>query len=153
LADPASAKGRHKGGLTDEEVISEEALRSQLLEKKLLLLLDSRSKRSFDAAHIEGASLPLADDYYRQEDLFASGLIPKMPDRALALKNAMQKHPKDIPIVTYCSDDCQSGAVLLYDIKKLGFQNVRMLETGFQSWEGKGYPVTTNEKPVGSDRP
>ncbi len=140
-ASTVCASTRHAGGLNDDEVISEEALRDKVLGKEKFVLLDARSKRSYDEGHIQGAILPLTAEFYRQEALFAQGVVRKLPDREKTLASAMRRTPKDAEIVTYCNDDCQAGAVLLFQIKRLGFANVRALEGGFQSWEKKGYPV------------
>ncbi|GEM_PF-1416785 len=141
----AFASTRHAGGLNDGEVISEEALREKILNQDKFVLLDARTARSYDEAHIQGAILPLTEKFYRQEALFAQGVVRKLPDREKVLASAMRRYPKESEIVTYCNDDCQTGAVLLFQIKKLGFTNVRMLEGGFQSWEKKGYPVKNKD--------
>jgi rhodanese-related sulfurtransferase len=130
----------HDGGLTDEEVISVDALKDKILRQDKFILLDARSKRSFDQSHIPGAALPLTDEYYRKEDLYAQGKITQLPDRREALAQSMRRHAKDTLIVTYCGDHCQASAVLLFDIKELGFKNVRAMTPGFQTWLEKGYP-------------
>lgn len=131
----------HDGGLTDKEVISAEALRDKILHGEKFVLFDARSKRSYEQAHISGAILPLTEEYYRKEDLFAKGKIARLPDRGKALAQALRRYPKDTEIVTYCGDQCQASAVLLFEIKKLDFKNVRAMTPGFQSWTEKGYPV------------
>lgn len=139
-----ASAARHAGGLNDDEVISSDVLRAKMLRGEKLVVFDARTKRSYGEGRVAGALLPLSDEYYRKEALFAQGIVKKLPDRSRALAEGTRKYPKNTPIVTYCNTGCQSGAVLLYDLKRLGFTDVRDLEDGFQVWESKGYPVERN---------
>ncbi|MEI8344683.1 MAG: rhodanese-like domain-containing protein, partial [Candidatus Omnitrophota bacterium] len=51
-------------------------------------------------------------------------------------------YAKDVQMVTYCSDGCQAGVVLLFTLKRLGFKNVQVLDGGLQAWEQKGFPIS-----------
>ena len=124
-----------------EEKISADQLRKEQLQETSPLVLDARGQNDFHAAHIEGAVLPLADEFYRQSELYRLQIVNEAPDVDESLKNYMQTIPKDTAIVTYCSKDCPAAAVLLFKLKELGFKNVRVMEEGIQAWIDKGYPV------------
>ena len=128
-------------GLRDEEIISSDELRKMQTAREAFLLVDARSKKSYDEAHIEGAVLPLTAEYYRQEELFSQGIINGLPDKEAALAEAMGRYPKNTEIVTYCNDNCSAAEHLSGQIRSLGFTRVRVMEGGIQSWEKKGYPV------------
>lgn len=141
---PAAAETPQKtvNGLFPDEIISAEGLHDMIVSGQKILLLDARSKRSFDESHIQGAVLPLKDAYYQQEDLFKNGIIPSAPDYEKALKEAAADYPADVPIVTYCNTGCHAGAVLALRLKQFGVKGVRAMDEGFQTWESKGYPTT-----------
>ncbi len=135
----AAQQTRH--GLFPEEIISMKDLRKMQTYRKSFLLLDARGKSTYSEAHIAGAKLPLSPEYYRQEELFRTGILQKAPDRDRDLAASMNPVPKNKPIVTYCNDDCQASSVLLLQLKHMGFTDVRAMDDGFQSWQKKGYPV------------
>ena len=130
-----------QNGLLPEERISMKELLHKLAGKHKFVLFDARGKKSYDESHIDGAILPLSPDYYQNEELFRTGIVKDPPDRDKDLSESLKKYPKDFPIVTYCNDHCQASAVLLLQIKHLGFTKVRAMEDGIQSWQAKGYPV------------
>lgn len=130
-----------KHGLFPEELISMKELRKKQIKNDKFILFDARGKNTYDTGHIKGAILPLGMDYYQNEELFRAGIIKSPPDRDKTLVESMKKYPKDFPIITYCNDNCEAGAVLLLQIKRLGFTDVHALEEGFQSWQASGYPV------------
>ena len=129
------------GGLLPKEIIGADELRQKQLKKEPFLLLDARNQNSFKEAHIQGASLPLTREYYRQEELFRQGIVKALPASDKALAQNMSRYPKDTQIITYCNVHCQASAVLALNIMKLGFSSVKAMEDGFQTWETKGYPV------------
>ena len=127
--------------LSKNQIISADDLRKKQVAGEDFLLLDARNKSAYDAAHIAGAKLSLPDDFFRQEQLFKLGIIPKAPDMAAALSQTMAACPPGKSIVTYCNANCAASAVLLMRLQALGFTNVRAMEQGIQVWEKKGYPV------------
>ena len=124
------------------ETISIDELRRLQLEKADFILWDARDKRSFDASHIQGASLPLGDEFYKATELYAKGLAPEPPDAPQALKEGTAALDQSKQIVTYCNRNCHVSEVLAMQLRKLGFKNVRWMPEGLQAWEEKGYPVT-----------
>ena len=132
------------GGLLSEELISMDGLKQKQDKKEPFLLIDARNKKTFEEGHIPGAILALTPEYYRQEELFRAGIVKDSPNSEEALKQAMQKYPKNQPIITYCNDNCQASAVLLLKLKRMGVQNIHAMEEGFQSWEKKGFPTVKN---------
>ena len=144
LVSPAFSETTQKSqsGLFSDEIISSDELKKEFDEGKKFVLFDARDKRSFDSAHIQGAVLPRTEEYYRQEELFRTDVIPKAPDADAALQTAMEKVARDTSIVTYCNSNCHASAVLALRLKGLGFANVKSMDEGIQTWERKGYPVT-----------
>ncbi len=138
---PASAIQLSLKDLRKDELISVDELRDLQIKQTDFVLFDARARRSYQAAHIEGAVLPLTPAYYTQDELFRNKIIASAPDRAKALAEATQNYPKDTPIVTYCNRNCNASTVLLLDLKRLGFTNVRAMEDGMQAWEEKNYPM------------
>src|SRR3989338_4851860 len=101
------------GGLSEKETLSMENLRKKLDGATPLLVVDARAKKSYDEGHIKGAISPMTEDYYRREELFRQGGVRDLPDVETDLREATYQYPKDILIVTYCSDHCQASTVLL----------------------------------------
>lgn len=127
---------------TPEKSISCAELKALLDKKENLLVLDARSKHSFDGGHIVGALLPLTAQFLEEEELLKSGKRNQAPDIDASLREFTLKFEKNIPIVTYCNDHCRASSVLASKLRALGFENVRVLEEGFQTWQFKGYPAT-----------
>ncbi|MCK5545447.1 MAG: hypothetical protein KAI35_09530 [Desulfobulbaceae bacterium] len=50
---------------------------------------------------------------------------------------------KDVPIITYCKKGKRS-AMVSYQLKQLGYENVRWLDGGILVWKRKGLPVETS---------
>lgn len=142
----ASHAASSKMGLNDDEIISADALYAKLEAREKILVFDARDRKSYLEAHIKGARLPLGQMYYHEQELFRAGVIQKMPDRALSLKESIAHYSKDQEIVTYCNEDCGASAVLLFDLKRMGFTNVRAMLEGIQKWEEKDYPVVRQNK-------
>ena len=141
-APPAFSEAeRSQNGLFPDEIISADELKQISDWHQNFVLFDARDKRSFDSAHIRGALLPRTEDYYKQEELFRSGVVPAAPEPDAALKEAMQKYVHDTPIVTYCNSNCHASSTLALQLKTLGFTKVRSMEEGIQVWEKKEYPV------------
>ena len=129
-------------GLHGDEIISADELRQKQLHNESLVLFDARGSQSYRDDHIEGAVLPMTQDYYDREELFRKGALPEEgSNQDDALGEATQKYPKETPIVAYCNANCGASAALLSRLKKLGFKNVRAMTEGIQEWERKGYPV------------
>ena len=141
VSDSAYASQPVKYGLFAEEIISVKDLRRRQIHKERFVLLDARGKSSYDEGHISGAVLPLTAGYYEKEELFRKGLLKNPPDREADLKESMKKYSKETPIVTYCNVNCQASAVLLLQMKHLGFTDVRAMTDGFEKWQAAKYPV------------
>ena len=142
-ADAASPKRVKWAGLYEEELISMKEVREKQVRGEKFLLIDARNWKSFNEAHIQGAVLSLTPDYYRQEEQFRQGIVRELPETGPVLAKQMKKYLKNTEIVTYCNEHCEASAVLLLKLKRLGYNNVRAMESGFQAWQSKGYPVST----------
>ena len=123
-------------------VILPEELRDLQLKHADFILWDARDKTSYDAAHIEGAKLPLDEEFYKASEFAAKGLRPEVPDAAAELKEATFGLDRGRLIVTYCNRNCKASQVLGMQLESLGFKNVKWMEAGLQTWEEKGYPIT-----------
>lgn len=116
----------NKIGLFPEDCVSADELNAKLKRSERVLILDARSRISYEQGRIKGAVL------VREK---------ASDDVNAALKEKLNKYPKDIPIVTYCGDGCKTSAVMVMQIRRLGFANVKAMDDGFETWEHKGYPV------------
>ena len=134
--------------LDPKEIISMEELRDLQVKKTTIVLYDARSLDAYGVGHIEGATLPMPPIYYQEKKLLAAGVISKPFDYSDSLVEAMKGRPKDTMIVTYCNSNCKASANLLRQLQRLGFNNVRSMEEGYQSWEKAGYPVSKPVKPA-----
>ncbi len=143
FASPLAAEEAavHSHAVPAEELISAEELKDALARKEDLVLLDARNKRTYDALHIEGAVLPMSEDFYFEQDLFAQRIVAKAPDSNMALSDGMGKYPLTVRIVTYCDTNCGASAVLAANLRRLGYTDVRVMKEGMQTWEKNGFPV------------
>ena len=130
--------------LLPEEAVTTDELMGLMSKKADLIVFDARPRKSYNAGHIQGAVLPMDDEYYRQYELFQQKIISTAPDRNRALADAMKEVPKQKLIVTYCNRDCSASVSLLFELKRLGFTQVQAMEEGFQAWEEKGFPTASN---------
>src|SRR3989338_1429465 len=124
------------------EAISIDEVRRLQIEKADFILWDARDKRSFDDQHIQGAELPLAEEFYKATELYAKGLSPQSPDASLALKERVSTLDRSKLIVTYCNRNCKASEMLAVQLLKLGFSRARWMPEGLQTWQENGYPVT-----------
>ncbi|MFI6601706.1 rhodanese-like domain-containing protein [Nonomuraea sp. NPDC050536] len=87
-----------------------------------VVVVDSRSKESWDQGHIEGAvHLPTAEIATRARDLV----------------------PQDVTVVTYCwGPGCNGATRAALEFARLGFRVKEMLG-GFEYWAREGFTVET----------
>ncbi|MFF4620253.1 rhodanese-like domain-containing protein [Nonomuraea jabiensis] len=87
-----------------------------------VVVVDSRSRESWDQGHIEGAvHLPTAEIAAR-----APGLVPR-----------------EATVVTYCwGPGCNGATRAALEFAKLGYR-VREMIGGFEYWAREGFPVET----------
>ena len=108
--------------VTDSQIknIDPKELNSNL--SKDIIILDVRTNEEFKTGHIDGA---INIDFYSK--LFNS---------------AVKKIDKGSSLYVYCKSGSRSeGAVKV--LKRLGFRNIFNLKGGIQSWQSKGYNVST----------
>ena len=92
------------------------------LEDMNILLLDVREPEEF------------ASGYLRKEKHLT---IPRGRLEFVAIKKIYEKFGHDIPIVTYCFKGPR-GLLAAYQLKKMGFENVKYLNGGLVNWLGSG---------------
>ncbi|GAA4983019.1 rhodanese-related sulfurtransferase [Nonomuraea thailandensis] len=87
-----------------------------------LVVVDSRSRESWDQGHVEGAV--------------------HLPHREIAAR-AEKMIPKDATVVTYCwGPGCNGATRAALEFAKLGYRVKEMLG-GFEYWAREGLPVET----------
>jgi rhodanese-related sulfurtransferase len=98
--------------------------RENNLEKKEFVLIDSRSERAWNQAHIPGAvHLPTADIPLRAESLLDRG----------------------VPVVTYCwGPGCNGATRAALALTRAGFEAREMIG-GIEYWIREGFPVRTEK--------
>lgn len=77
----------------------------------------------------------------REPEEFASGYlrkdnhltIPRGKLEFVAIKKIHEQYGHDVPIVTYCFKGPR-GLLAAYQLKKMGFENVKYLEGGLVNW-------------------
>lgn len=109
------------GGVIFAEQIPEE-------EYSKMLIIDARDQGQFDKSHIPGA----INIEWRQ---------------VLARRNEI---PKNKPVLIYCNTgslSAQAGFALLM----AGFDNLRILQGGFEEWKAKG-GLKANQRATGQSR-
>lgn len=129
-----------------EDVTTAEAVHQKQLPWSRLVLLDARSRQSYESEHIKGAILPLAPEYYEKQALFQANVIAEPPNVDQYLKQSMERIPKNKKIVTYCNKGCQASHVLMIKLRALGYKDVQFMQDGIDAWKEKGYPVVSKSK-------
>jgi len=110
--------------LIDEAEEEIEAVEPDELDLKNLdvLILDVREPEEF------------ASGYLRKEMHLT---IPRGKLEFVAIKKIHEKYGHDIPIVTYCFKGPR-GLLASYQLKKMGFKDVKYLNGGLVNWLGSG---------------
>ncbi|MEA3352315.1 MAG: rhodanese-like domain-containing protein [Campylobacterota bacterium] len=96
-----------------------------------------------DDIKIEDLSVLLLD--VREPEEFASGYlrkenhltIPRGKLEFVAIKKIHERFGHEIPIITYCFKGPR-GLLAAYQLKKMGFKNVKYLNGGLLNWLGCG---------------
>lgn len=92
------------------------------LSDKNILLLDVREPEEF------------ASGYLRKENHLT---IPRGRLEFVAIKKIHEQYGHDVSIVTYCFKGPR-GLLAAYQLKKMGFKNVKNLRDGLVNWLGSG---------------
>jgi mono/diheme cytochrome c family protein/rhodanese-related sulfurtransferase len=100
--------------------ITSEALHQALVDKKRMVLMDTRVTSVWQMAHIEG-SIPLP--YYEDLHLIAADL------------------PRDVMIVAYCSCPRAASDWVIDQLREQGFTRTAVLYEGIFGWINQGFPV------------
>jgi rhodanese-related sulfurtransferase len=106
------------GGVIFAEQIPEE-------EYKKMFIIDARDKAQFDKSHIPGA----VNIEWRQ------------------VLNKRQDIPKNKPVLIYCNTGSLS-AQAGFALRMAGYDNLRILQGGFEEWKAKG-GLKANAKAAG----
>lgn len=96
-----------------------------------------------DSLDLDDMQMLLLD--VREPDEFASGYlrkenhltIPRGRLEFVAIKKIHEQYGHDVPIVTYCFKGPR-GLLAAYQLKKMGFENVKYLEGGLVNWMDSG---------------
>ena len=106
------------GGVIFSEQIPEE-------EYKKMFIIDARDKGQFDKSHIPGA----VNIEWRQ------------------VLNKRNEIPKNKPVLIYCNTGSLS-AQAGFALRMAGYDNLRILQGGFEEWKAKG-GLKANQRAVG----
>jgi mono/diheme cytochrome c family protein/rhodanese-related sulfurtransferase len=106
--------------LKDGMYVLSKDLNQALVEKKKIVMLDTRVTSVWQTAHIEG-SIPFP--YYSDLDETVKDL------------------PKDVQIVAYCSCPRAAADDVVNKLRRRGFKNTAVLWEGIFGWMHQGYPV------------
>ena len=102
---------------------------------------------------IEPEDLDTSDDNLllvdvREPEEFSSGYIkvknhltiPRGKLEFVAIKKIAEQYGQDVPIITYCFKGPR-GLLAAYQLKKMGFTNVKNLNDGLLNWLDKGNTI------------
>ena len=128
--------------LTPDEIITCERVRQMQIRQMPFRMFDARGKNVYDFSHIEGATMPVDDEFFERLEMSKRQVISVPPDPDEYLERYTAKIPRETRIVTYCDPGCQSSVILMLKLKVLGFKNVKVMLEGFKTWQQKGYPAT-----------
>lgn len=110
--------------LKDNLYVSSKDLSKALLEKRKIILLDTRVASVWQVAHIEGA-VPFP--YYKELDEHINDL------------------PRDVQIVAYCSCPRAMAEKVIKGLRSHGFKKTAVLWDGIFGWMHQGYPVARGD--------
>lgn len=120
---------KHLKALVDEAVTNIESVEPEDLYtiNENLILIDVREPEEFSSGYINAHNVLT---------------IPRGKLEFMALDKVAKKYGQDAPIVTYCLKGPR-GALAAYQLKKLGFTNVKNLNGGILAWLQKGNTIHT----------
>ena len=97
---------------------------ADLFKRQAALFLDARSQSNYAQGHIRGAlSLP-----WQEADRHFMGMIDRLGDASM--------------IIIYCDGErCDLSLELALYLKKMDFDNVRVLVNGWTLWQQAGLPT------------
>ncbi len=95
------------------------------LDNEELILLDVREPEEFSSGYIPGKNILT---------------IPRGKLEFMAIEHIAKPYGQNAPVVTYCLKGPR-GALAAYQLKKLGFDNVRNLSGGIRGWIESGKAV------------
>lgn len=123
---PLNPKGPEPIGFkTHPQVTSLEVVKTQLDRHARFALLDARAPSDYANEHIAGAvSVPFYDP-----------------------KPYLEKLPKDVWLVCYCSCPHAESGRLADQLAANGFKKVTVLDEGLGVWKAKKYPTHTGRSP------
>ncbi|MDY0132963.1 MAG: rhodanese-like domain-containing protein [Desulforegulaceae bacterium] len=108
--------------INKKEISFEEA--KSVFENKNGLFIDSRSKRFYEKAHIDGAINIPADNYLE----YSFDFLSAYPD-------------KSIKIIVYCDGrNCDSSHIITEFLNDLGYEDVNILINGWSLWKEDNLP-------------
>ncbi|WP_043619623.1 rhodanese-like domain-containing protein [Nonomuraea candida] len=120
-ADPAAAVAHFAARLAFETDVSDVAA-DLAAALPGLIVIDSRSRESWDQGHIQGAV--------------------HLPTREIAARAAAEV-PRDAVVVTYCwGPGCNGATRAALEFARLGYR-VKEMIGGFEYWAREGFPVET----------
>lgn len=107
--------------LKDGRLVSLEALKAALDQKRRIVICDARAPSEWLSLHIEGA---ISTPYYD--------------------KPSLDDIPKDGTwVVAYCACPHHASGEVVDELRRRGYKNTAVLDEGVFAWQHKGYPVVT----------
>mgnify|MGYP000645514213 CR=1 FL=1 len=119
----------HLKALVDEAVSNIQTVEAEDLYTigENLILIDVREPEEFSSGYINAHNVLT---------------ISRGKLEIMALNKIAKEYGQDAPIITYCLRGPR-GALAAYQLKKLGFTNVKNLNGGITSWLEKGNTIYT----------
>lgn len=106
----------------EHPVVTTEQLRTMMDEKKVFLLVDTRTAEEFEEAHIKGAI--------------------SIPEKVFEEKLALLPGERNALIVLYCNGvKCGKSKKAAKKAEAAGYRNLQIYAEGFPVWEEKGLAI------------
>lgn len=123
LREPAAAPDSHDHAEIDPKLLIKAKDAHDLLQKRIPVLVDVRSRAEFNAEHIQGAlSYPYQTVKMSAEYPFA----------------------KDSKLLLYCGCPHHLSGLSAEILKQKGYKDVHVIDEGYWGWKALGFPVMVN---------
>lgn len=144
-----SSESGEKLEFVDSSYITTAEWLKENLDNKELLILDARGEEAHQKGHIPGAIAVMWQEFSNMEG--GPGENPDwgtvLEPSILSEKLAQYGITKDKEIVVYTTspDGWGEEGRIVWMLRRVGFENTKMLDGGFDYWKASGYEVSKDE--------
>lgn len=110
------------------------------LDNRDLIIIDSRSRDDYDVEHISGA-VSLSHELTYQQKQKGGNIVEPDVMQGILQKLGVGNNKK---IVVYDNGEMFDASRVFWALEVYGLQDVKVLNSGYQLWTAKKYPVSSN---------